>query len=787
MAAALTSNRRPAAGATISRTSTGCTRTKSTTHDYWYPVRDTRGYQNATEDFALNVDLQRGKAFAGVYATGAFDRLTISLVDGRSGKALFETTTPVSPDRPFTIELAAPAGLTLYDLRLRVVDESGRERILLAPAKPSDAALPSAAGPAPDPAKATADELYAWGEWLDRFVRRPEALVYYQEALRRDPKDVRVNVELGGIALEETRWTDALRHLDTALERDPSSARAQFGRGQAFAALGRLAEAEDAFSRASLGADQQAAAELALARLALRRHDAPAALEHLRVAGSRNGLFADVPALRASALRLLDQPAQALAAAEAALALDPMHFMAGHEKTLALRKLGRPADEWETTRRAWMRDSVENAIELAAAYLQAGLPADADAVLADVSERHAASAKSEETPAVYSARLFSPMVHYLRGSIAQGRGDAAGTSAFFAKGAAGSLVYTNPHRVEELAALEAAVSANPRDAHAHHLLGNALYGLGRREDGLAQWKQAVAVDEKLALAWRNVGYAEHSLHGDDRAALEAYRRAFAIDPGDARVLLELDQTAERLHVPLAERLALLDLHRDTVDRRDDLTLRWIDVTLASGSTDLEPVRQALLTRHFHTWEGMYGVHQAFMDVHRRLGDLALEKKDLKGALALYLKAFEYPKNLEVAPRTPDFRAQLNWSVANAYIASGHKGEARPYLERVLAERYPRPCLGTYYQALAEEARGHAAASQALLAKLEQTARAMTDGPDDRRGRTVTSGWYLLSLALAARGDATGAQEAAQKALARDTQPARAALTLAQVEFPGAHQ
>ena len=342
--------------------------------------------------------------------------------------------------------------------------------------------------------------------------------------------------------------------------------------------------------------------------------------------------------------------------------------------------------------------------------------------------------------------------------------------------------------MEELAALEAAAAAEPKDAHAQHLLGNVLYGLGRRDEGLAHWKQAVALDDRLALSWRNIAYAERQLHQDDRAAEDAARRAFAIDPADARVLLELDQAAERLRVAAPERKALLDANRATVEKRDDLTLRWIDVTLvAGGPADLEPVRQVLLTRHFHTWEGMYGVHQAFMDVHQRLGDLALEKKDFKAALAFYLKAFEYPKNLEVAPRTPDFRAHLNWSVANAYLRMGRKGDARPYLDRVLAEKYSRPGLGTYYQALAEKARGKDAAAQALIGRLEESARAMTAGPDDRRGRTGTAGFYLLSLALRSKGDVASAKEAMEKALERDAQPARAALTLAQMDFAGAHQ
>ena len=318
---------------------------------------------------------------------------------------------------------------------------------------------------------------------------------------------------MGGIALKETRWADALRHLDTALERDPANARAQFGRGQALVGLGRYADAEEAFARATLGADQQSAAETALARLALRRHDTRAALERLRAAAAHNALFADIPALRAAASASPATRRRRWRAAEEALALDPMHFMAGWEKTLALRKLGRAADEWEATRRAYVRDAVENAIELATAYVAAGLLADADAVLADAAARDTGAA---EPPAVFSARHTSPMVHYLRGWLAQQRGDAAAAAALFARGKAGTLVYTNPHRVEELVALEAAAAADPKDAHARHLLGNVLYGLGRRDDGLAQWKQAVALDDALALSWRNIAWAERQLHEDQK-------------------------------------------------------------------------------------------------------------------------------------------------------------------------------------------------------------------------------------------------------------------------------
>jgi tetratricopeptide (TPR) repeat protein len=611
----------------------------------------------------------------------------------------------------------------------------------------------------------TADELFHSGEWLDRFVRRGEALTYYAEALKRDPKDSGVNAEMGFIALSETRWEDALRHLDVALERDGEDARIHFGKGLACVGLGRYEEARDHLSRATYGSDHFAAAQLDLARLDLRRGEYRRSLERLDEAASRNRAFADIPALRAAAHRRLGEHEKALAAAERALELDPMHFMGGYEKTLALRALGRPAQEWEATYRSYLRDAVQNHLELVAAYIQAGLHADADAVLADLSSR--------QDP----ARL-TPMVLYVRGYLRTVLGDETGASDLFAQASKGSLVYTNPHRVEEIAALEEAVRTNPKDAHAHHLLGNVLYAFGRREDGLAQWKEALRLDAGLALTWRNVGYAERQLHRDDRAAYEAYGKAFAIDPRDARVLLEMDQVAERLRVPAGERLALLDRHRDTVDRRDDLVFRWVDLRLASGArADLEAAYEVLRSRHFHVWEGGYAIHHAWVEVNQRLGELALARKDHKTALAHYQRAFEYPKNLEVAPRTPDLQAHVNWGLAKAYLAMGRKGQALPYLKRILADKYPGPGLGTYYQALAEKALGNGASASALLASLETSAQ------DD----TSAVGPYLVSLVLAEKGDEAGAAAARRQAFERDAHPDRLALTRAQVEFAQAHQ
>jgi tetratricopeptide (TPR) repeat protein len=738
-------------------------------HDYWYPVRDIRGFQNANPDFAVQTDLRDGKAFAGVHATSAFDGLTVVLRDARDGRVLSETQATISPDRPLLLEAKAPRDATVHDLQLAVSDAGGRTLIELQRRPPRETPLPAPQEEWGDPGSMTPDQLFHCGEWLDRFRRTPEALRCYEEALERDPGDTRVHLEMGFLALKQARFEDAMRSFDAAARRDAGDARLHHGRALAALGLGRLDDAYESFRRASFSGNEAAAARLGLARLELGRRRYEAALDWASLAEALNGAFADVPALAALAHRGLGQTEKALLAAERALALDPMHFMAAREKALALRALGRDADSWEKTRISIMRGAVQNAIELSAGYADAGLFADADAVLGDFL-------------ATSDAGNAGPMLHYLRGSFCKATGDDAAAAGHLRDAAASPFAGALPHRLVEKRALEQAIAAAPRDAAAHHLLGNLLYGLGQREEGLRHWKEAVRLNDGLALAWRNVGYALAQLERDDRSALVAYDRAFSLDPNDARVLLERDQVAERLRLPGAERRGLLERNGQTVDARDDLLARFVDLLLDSGNArDLEQAERILAARHFHTWEGAYGLHHAWVEAQQKLGDRALAEGNREQALRHYERALEYPKNLEVAPRTPDLRAHVWWSLAKAQRGS----QRTTLLKRILGERYPRPSLGTYYQALARKGLGQPAEARALLDHLEQ--EASRDAAAGAGPRRQAIGHYLLSLVRREEGDVAGADANLARARELDPHPERRALTRAQIEYAGGHQ
>jgi tetratricopeptide (TPR) repeat protein len=746
-----------------------------TARDYWYPVRDTRGYHNANRDFAINTDLQDGLAFAGVYATAAVENHRIVLKDAKNGTVLLEQVTGLSPDKPFAREVKAPSGASVYDLQLAVYDEKGNLRIELQQQRPKKVELPPGQKDPGDPKKMNPDELYQAGEWLDKFVRTGEALPYYEEALRRNPADARVNTEIGFLALKQGKWNEALKHLDRALERDYDSSRIHYGKGIAFAGLSDYGKAFDSFYRATYTYDYYAPAYLNLARISLRRGDFRAALDHASRAESQNGTFADIHGLKAAAWRHLGDQRKALTAAEKALELDPMHFMGGYEKILALKSQGTASGEWEAAWRSIMRGGTQNYLELASAYAEAGLYPEADAVLAAFSE-------GKEDSKLY------PMVSYLRGYFKDLQGDSTAASEFYKKAFRGPAAWTNPHRLEEKAALEAALKRNPSDANAHLFLGNLLYAIGQREEGYGHWKKSVEANDKLSLAWRNVAYAENQLKENPAASLRAYEKTIELAPDDARALLELDQVASRLNVSAPDRLARLEKYASTAKSRDDLVSRLVDLQLeVGGMENLNAAYQTLKNRHFHSWEGGYGIHDSWVEVNQKLGDAAFERKDYSTALKRYQEACEYPKNLEVAARTPDFRAHVNWNLAKVHLAMGSRDKAAEYLKSILAEKYNKPHIGTYFQALAQKAMKNDAGYRELLEGLEKKSREFISGKFEYRGNAEVIGHALLALVLEEKGDGANAGLELKKALEKDPRARRLALREAQLDIAGAHQ
>ena len=70
---------------------------------------------------------------------------------------------------------------------------------------------------------------------------------------------------------------------------------------------------------------------------------------------------------------------------------------------------------------------------------------------------------------------------------------------------------------EELACYNEALKINPRDAEAWYNKGNALGALGRTEEELACYNEALKINPQYTDAWYNKGIALRALGRDDEA------------------------------------------------------------------------------------------------------------------------------------------------------------------------------------------------------------------------------------------------------------------------------
>ena len=178
--------------------------------------------------------------------------------------------------------------------------------------------------------------------------------------------------------------------------------------------------------------------------------------------------------------------------------IDPPSSFLRHEAVL----LG-AADEalW-----AHLASDPERVLELAVDYMSLGLWDDAHALLA----RRYPSAGVVAEPGMVLPQDY-PLVAYYRGYCAEKAGRSGRED--FALASRQSTRYVFPNRALSLVVLRRAVEANPGDATAHFLLGSLYLSEGRADEALAEWEMARALDPKIPVLHRNIGFTLLYAHG----------------------------------------------------------------------------------------------------------------------------------------------------------------------------------------------------------------------------------------------------------------------------------
>ncbi len=647
---------------------------------YWYPVQQIGLVKNANTRVAVSLDEKR----IGVCATETIPGARIVLT--AADKTILETTANLEPGKPFLAEVNLPAdGLPL----LRVLEQSGREIIRYQAAGPKNEPLPEVAIPPKLPEKIDSlEELYLTGLHVEQYLHFSlDPAPYWERARQLDPGDARSNNALGRLLMRRGDFIRAEELFRRAIQTltkynfNPYDGEPHYNLGLALAFQGRYDNAYDAFYKAIWSYAWQAAGYYALAQIDCRRGDFVRALDHLDRSLATNAYNNKARSLKAAVMRHLGQAEAALKLAREILDFDPLDHWAHNELALC-----DPANEAELVR--ILRGADQNYLDLAFDYANAGLYEEASDGL-----RRAAARGSQY-----------PMVYYALGYFAAQMGKAGDRSGWYRRAAAQPPELCFPVRLEEMIVLQAARVDNPQDGRAPYYLGNLFYDKKQYERAIKAWEAATRLDPNLATSWRNLGIAYFNRRGEKQAAGKCYKKAFAANPRDPRLLMETGQLMQRLGASQAERLAFMEKYRALVEQRDDLMVNFAMLHNQTGQP--EKALEILLSHQFHPWEGGEGrTSGQYVLAHVLLGQAALAKGETAPALEHFKTALEYPKNLGEGRGRGIMDPLAHYFAGETLEALGKVEEAKESFKKVveadaeLAQWLPFSQLA-YYAALA---------------------------------------------------------------------------------------
>ena len=586
---------------------------------YFMPYRELGMVKQASKDIIFNISPltfsheREDKVRIQVLATSK-QKVQIC-IESDEGNILYKKETMLSPEEVFAEDIDTK-GVSFDQLTLTVYQTGRYVKPLSWHAETDDIRpIPDAAEAAllPQDCK-TVEQLYLTGLHLEQYRHATwSPLDYYEEALRRDQKDVRCNNQLGLWYLRRGRFEKAEPYLRNAVKvlmmRNPNPYWGEplYNLGLCLKYQWKLSEAYDWFYKATWNGGWQGAAYFACAQISSaqgRWEDALYEVDRAIVAGYHNQ---KARALKVALLANMGREDGIRELMEESLQQDRFNygvlFEAGETKRLV----------------ALMHNNPLNYHELALDYAQAGLRLRANSVL-DLAIKEGA---------------VNAMTYYYKTWINCEVCSLPDTT----------LPICFPNRLEDILALQRVMTLDKKDAQAPYLLGCLYYDKRQYDEAIRLWEQSAEINPQFPSVWRNLALATFNKLHDRQKAVKLMERAFHLDQTDSRILMELDQLYKVMQHPHAWRLAFLRQYPNLIAQRDDLILE--EITLLNQLGRHEEAMQKLDAHQFHPWEGGEGK----VPMQYQICRIELAKKLLKTdplsseAKRLLEECLEYPHHL----------------------------------------------------------------------------------------------------------------------------------------------
>ena len=713
-------------------------RTKEVSH-YFYALRGIGSLKNANIDAAVGLTVTGGNtARLEFNTTSRRENARVLLKAGE--KVIFEERIKIDPANPYAKDVPLAPGVREQDLSVFLMASTGEELISYSTKKTLPGAFPGheyegdlntgRKAPMPEKVQPPADPkqieslemLYLAGMRLEQFYNPAvNPIVYYEEALRRDPGDLRVNTAMGILLLRKGMFTEAEEHLRRAVKRatwnytHPRDAEPLYYHGLALRSLGRLKEAYDILYEATWDDSFSSPGYFQLAEISSLQGHHALALQHVEQALTTNPQDLKALNLRAMLLRKTGRVKEALQLASRTAANDLLDFWSRNEVYLAHLQLDQKAEAAQTlaSLRKLMRDEVNSYLELAVDYGNAGAWDEALGVL------HWLINSENRQAASY------PLLHYYAGYAAAKKGAAADAARSFKRAAEMPPDHCFPFQLEMIDVLRMAMERNPADANAPLYLGNLLYD-HQPETAIQEWEKGRDRGSRVATLYRNLGIGYERARKDRTKAIEFYEKAVELDPKDTRLIHELDSAYRNAQVPVDRRLAMLNRHHQTLisDVFTEPLGHKAEVLTLAGQYD--QALTLLKDQYFRIWEGGAGLYGTFVDANLLRGLELMQSGERARAKAFFDAAKEFPRNLEAKKYYAGGRScEIHYYEGAYYEALGDQAKARQAYEQALAERQYYDAFGAphFYRGLALKKLGRSEEAKPLFEALVKRGKA----------------------------------------------------------------
>ena len=649
---------------------------------YFMPYRELGVVKEASKDLVFNINVVGGgKVEFKVFATSKQEVCIILRHD--NGEVYYKKELTVSPEAVLT-ETVDVKEARFNELTFEIVKTFvyGKRTVLQWHAEADDIR------PIPDSAEAallpeqikTNEQLYLTGLHLEQYRHATWlATDYYEEALRRDPNDIRCLNALGLWYIRKGRFDKAEQYLRKAVrlsqKRNPNPYDGEpiYNLALALKYQGKASEAYELFWKATWNKAWADAGYFEAAKISTAQGRYENALDEINRCLNNNWHNNKARALKAAILRKLGETSDALALIDESLGYDLFNYGCRYEQYLLQKD-----DAVLAEMKQMLRKSAQNYDEVALDYCTAGLTNEARDIWQIAIEEGATT----------------PMTYYYIGSLTHDTSPKGERSSYFQLAERQCSDYCFPNRAEDVIALETAKRTNPQGAKAPYYLGCLYYAARQYDLAIENWERSAELDPLFPTVWRNLALGRFNKQDKQQEALEYMERAFHLDENDERILMELDQLYKRLHHSHKERLVFLQKYPALIQRRDDLALE--EITLLNEVGRYEEAMQKLDARIFHPWEGGEGkVPTQYQICRVELAKKAIVTKDYEKAVKLLNECLEYPHHLGEGKLYGAQENDFYYLLGIAYDAVGQKDKARECWEE--ATKGPQePAAAMYY-------------------------------------------------------------------------------------------